>query len=48
LQTAIDLRTIAVVLMDQDAKQLLKDLADDCELMAQKAGQMLDDWTDIN
>jgi hypothetical protein len=48
LQAAIDVRGIAAVVMNHDAKRLLEDLADDCELMAQKVGQTVDDVIGID
>jgi hypothetical protein len=43
LQTAIEARAIAAQLTDPEAKRVMEETADDCERMAQFAGEQAAD-----
>jgi hypothetical protein len=42
LQTAIDARAIAAQLTDPYAKRVMEETADECELIAQDVGEIVD------
>ena len=45
-ETALDLRALAMVVMDQHAKQALETLADECERFARKTENLVEGAAD--